>query len=88
MRLAQAGQFTFLVDKAVTKPAAAQAVEEQFKVNVIGVTTSKLKAKNRRTGKRRIFSQGQGHKKAVVSLKAGQMIEYFKLPEKKEKSKK
>lgn len=88
MRLAQAGQFSFLVAKNVTKPAVAQAVEAQFKVNVLRVTTSKTKAKDRRTGKRRIFSPGQAHKKAMVTLKAGQMIEFFKLPEKKEKPKK
>lgn len=85
MRLAQGGQFTFLMDKAVTKPAIAQAVEEQFKVNVLRVTTSKTKAKDRRTGKRRLSSPGRSHKKAVLTLKPGQMIEFFKLPEKKKK---
>ena len=85
MRLAQAGQFTFLVNKEVTKPAVAQAVEEQFKVNAIKVTTSGVKGKTRRTGKRRLASKTAGSKKAVITLKPGQMIEYFKLPEKKKK---
>ena len=85
MRLAQAGQFSFLVAKSVTKPAVAQAVEEQFKVNVLRVSTSKIREKDRRTGKRRLFSPGRSHKKAMVTLKTGQMIEFFKLPEKKKK---
>ena len=88
MRLSQAGQFTFMVAAAATKPAIAQVVESQFKVNVLRVTTAKIRGKDHRTGKRRIFSQGQNHKKAVVTLKAGQMIEFFKLPETKEKKKK
>ena len=83
MRLAQGGQFSFVVTKTATKPAIATAVEAQFKVNVIRVTTSGIKAKARRTGKRRLTSQGHDQKKAMVMLKAGQMIEYFKLPEKK-----
>lgn len=88
MRLAQAGQFSFLVAKNVTKPAVAQAVEEQFKVNAIRVTTSSVKGKTRRTGKRRLASKTAGSKKAIITLKSGQMIEFFKLPEKKEKPKK
>ncbi len=87
MRLAQAGQFSFLVAKEATKPAIARAVEEQFKVKVIKVTTSGIKGKTRRTGKRRLTSRGQDQKKAMLTLKAGQMIEFFKLPEKKEKPK-
>lgn len=83
LRLSQAGQFSFAVAREATKPAIAQAVAEQFKVNVLRVTTSKLPGKDRRTGKRRLSSQGQDQKKAIVTLKAGQTIEYFKLPEKK-----
>ena len=88
MRLAQAGQFTFIVAMASAKPAIAQAVEEQFKVNVIKVATSVVKAKIKRTGKRRLMAKTPERKKAMVTLKPGQMIEYFKLPEKKEKKKK
>lgn len=85
MRLAEAGQFTFLVETGATKPAIAQGVEEQFKVNAIKVTTSGVKGKTRRTGKRRLVSKTAGSKKAVITLKPGQMIESFKLPEKKKK---
>lgn len=44
MRLAQEGQFTFSVIKSATKSAIARAVESQFKVNAVKVTTSKNKA--------------------------------------------
>lgn len=85
MRLAQAGQFSFLTAQAAAKTAIAAAVEEQFKVNVLKVTTSGVKAKIKRTGKRRLVSKTAAGKKAIVTLKEGQMIEYFKLPEKKKK---
>ena len=77
MRLAQAGQFPFAVAKGATKPAIARAVEEQFKVNVTGVTTAKTKGKARRTGSRRLWSAVPGLNKAVISLKPGQTIEFF-----------
>lgn len=88
MRLAQAGQFSFLVARETTKPAVALAVEEQFKVNVVKVTTSGVKGKTKKTGKRRLTSKTPERKKAMVTLKPGQMIEYFKLPEKKGKKEK
>ena len=77
MRLAQAGQFTFIVAKEAAKPAIAQAVEGQFKVNAIKVTTSSTKGKIKKTGKRRLSSKTSTAKKAIVTLKAGQMIEFF-----------
>ncbi|MBU2052049.1 50S ribosomal protein L23, partial [Patescibacteria group bacterium] len=84
MRLAQAGQFTFNVAIAAAKGAIAQTVATQFKVNVVKVTTLGVTGKTRRTGKRRLASKLPERKKAVVTLKAGQMIDYFKLPEKDE----
>jgi large subunit ribosomal protein L23 len=88
MRLAQAGQFTFLVASDATKQAVAKATEEQFKVDAVKVAVSGVKAKARKTGKRRLASKTSERKKAIVTLKPGQMIEYFKLPEKKEKKEK
>ena len=60
MRLAQAGQFTFSVRKGATKPAIARAAEEQFKVNVTRVTTSKTKGKARRTGEHNVNASVSG----------------------------
>lgn len=85
MRLAQAGQFTFLVDKSMTKPSIAKQVSQQFKVDVVAVTTGKVSGQDRRTGKRRLLSRINSGKKATLTLKPGQMIEFFKIPEKKSK---
>ena len=87
MRLAQAGQFTFLVAKQASKPAVARAVTEQFKVTVLRVTSAADQGKTRKTGKRRIASNIAAGKKAVVTLKAGETIEFFKVPEEKGKKK-
>ncbi len=88
MLLAQKqGQFTFVVEPTATKDAIAKTVADQFKVNVLKVTTSVIKAKTKRTGKRRLPKLGEDAKKAMVTLKAGQMIEFFKLPEEKKTKK-
>lgn len=86
MRLAQSGQFTFNVTLSATKNSVASAISNLFKVDVVNVNIIKLKAKTRRSGKRRLPSLSPSKKKAIVTLKSGQMIEYFELP--KEKSKK
>lgn len=83
MRLAQAGQFSFAVAVNASKPAIARAVEEQFNVRVIQVATSRIRSKAKRTGRRRLLRSGQTMKKAMVTLKPGQTIELFRLPEKK-----
>lgn len=85
MRLAQAGQFTFLVDRSASKPAIARAVADQFKVTVLKVTSAADPGKVRKTGKRRLKSVITAGKKAAVTLKAGQTIEFFKMPEEKTK---
>ena len=87
-QLAQNSQFTFFVKKTATKPAIAQAIEELFKVDVIMVKTVKKAGKVKRSGKSRISKRTADQKKAIVTLKTGQMIEYFKLPEEKPTQKK
>lgn len=87
-KLAQGGQFTFFVKKIASKHAIAQAIEELFKVDVIKVRTVKKAGKTKRSGKKRISKTLSDQKKAIVTLKPGQMIEYFKLPEEKTTTKK
>jgi len=87
-KLAQNSQFTFFVKKIARKHAIAHAVEELFKVNVIKVRTVKKAGKIKRSGRRKVAKKLSDQKKAIVTLKAGQMIEYFKLPEEKTKTKK
>lgn len=77
LRLAKAGQFTFLVDRAAAKPAIAAAVEKAHKVEVVSVSATGVKPKTKRTGKRRLPTLTPAGKKAVVRLKPGQSIEAF-----------
>lgn len=88
MLLAQAGQFTFFVTKDATKGAIKNQIEKHFKVDVLKVRILTKTGKTKRTGKKRLPSQTQSFKKALVTLKPGQTIDYFKLPDDKAKSKK
>ncbi|MGI5828314.1 MAG: 50S ribosomal protein L23 [Patescibacteria group bacterium] len=83
MVAAQAGKYTFEVDRTANKHAIAEAVENQFKVNVINVSTTKIKGKTRRFGARRQPVQMTDSKKAIVELKKGQKIELFEIKEEK-----
>lgn len=71
------GKFTFEVKKEANKSAIKNAVEQQFKVNVISVTTSLVKGKRGRVGVRRIEKVKTPWKKATVELKNGQKIDLF-----------
>ncbi|MEA3355415.1 MAG: 50S ribosomal protein L23 [Patescibacteria group bacterium] len=82
-KLAKKSQFTFFVKKSAGKNAIAHAVEELFKVNVIKVRTVKKAGKVKRSGKSKIAKKTSDQKKAIITLKPGQVIEYFKLPEEK-----
>jgi large subunit ribosomal protein L23 len=68
-------RYTFEVDKRATKPQIADAVAEVFKVTVKAVNTMNIPGKKRRlrasTGMTRTW------KKAVVTLQAGDKIEFF-----------
>jgi len=68
-------QVTFLVDPAANKIEIKRVIEELFKVSVLKVRTigmtGKLKRVGRYVGKRRDW------KKAIVTLKEGDRIEYF-----------
>jgi len=86
--LAQAGKFTFTVSPSATKHSVKQAVEDQFKVEVIKVNITNLPKKLKTSGKKRLKIYSDFRKKAVVTLKSGQTIEYFQLPDDAKKSKK
>lgn len=88
MRLAQTGQFTFATTANTSKGQVKTTVEKLFSVEVINVRTLKLAVKTRRSGKTRQTRTTSPRYKALVTLKPGQMIDYFKLPEKKTKKKK
>lgn len=89
LRLVEASQFTFQVNPSATKGSVKQAVEELFKVTVLKVRLSKIVGKTRRSGKKKLTSKTPDRKKAIVTLKSGQTIEHFQLPEEtKKKTKK
>jgi large subunit ribosomal protein L23 len=68
-------RYTFEVDKRASKPEIARAVEEVFHVTVTSVNTMNVPAKSRRV--RVAKGLTRAWKKAVVSLKEGDKIEFF-----------
>jgi large subunit ribosomal protein L23 len=68
-------RYTFEVDKHASKPEIADAVREVFNVTVLKVNTMRVPGKSRRLR----TSQGvtRSWKKAVVTLKEGDKIEFF-----------
>ncbi|MDH5752195.1 MAG: 50S ribosomal protein L23 [Deltaproteobacteria bacterium] len=68
-------QVTFLVDKAANKIEIKRAVETMFKVSVVNVNTVNTLGKVKRMG--RYIGKRPDWKKAIVTLKPGDKIEYF-----------
>jgi len=70
-----ANQVVFEVAPTATKIEIRKAVEEVFKVKVVGVRTARM------TGKRKRFGRTMGRrpdwKKAVVTLAPGQRVDFF-----------
>jgi len=75
----QRGKYTFRVHDEANKLQVKAAIEELFKVEVITVNVSTMKAKeksrNRKRGRQRGWTSPW--KKAVVTLASGQKIEFF-----------
>jgi large subunit ribosomal protein L23 len=69
------GKYTFRVDDRAHKTQIAQAVEEVFGVNVIGVRTAKVRAKPKRRGLTK--GRTRAWKKAIVQLAPGEQIDLF-----------
>jgi large subunit ribosomal protein L23 len=69
------GKYVFEVDRRATKIDIRRAVEEIFKVNVIDVNTIVVKGKLKRMG--RSSGYRPDRKKAIVTLKSGDKIEFF-----------
>ncbi|MDR1462883.1 MAG: 50S ribosomal protein L23 [Azoarcus sp.] len=68
------GQVIFKVTTDATKPEVKAAVEALFKVEVESVQVLNVKGKEKRKG--RITGRSKGWKKAFVSLKPGQEINF------------
>lgn len=68
-------KYAFEVDLQANKPEIKKAIEELFKVNVVGVHTMIVHGKVKRMG--RFEGKRPNWKKAIVSLKKGEKIEFF-----------
>jgi large subunit ribosomal protein L23 len=75
----QRGKYTFRVHSEANKLQVKQAVEELFKVDVVEVNVLTTKAKEKIRNRRRGRTTGwtSPWKKAVVTVAAGQKIEFF-----------
>ena len=71
------GQYTFEVDRRVNKHQVKQAVETVFDVTVERVRIINVPAKRARRYGRREVVRKPGWKKALVTLKPGDRIEFF-----------
>ncbi|UCH42623.1 MAG: 50S ribosomal protein L23 [Dehalococcoidales bacterium] len=69
------GKYAFEVAAGANKPLIKQAVEKAFKVEVTGVNVMTVPGKTRRLGRRVL--PARPWKKAVVTLKPGDKIEFF-----------
>ena len=68
-------QITFRVALDANKIEIKQAIEKQFKVSVQKVATLHMLGKEKRLG--RYKGRRSNWKKAIITLKAGDKIEYF-----------
>jgi len=68
-------KYTFAVASGASKHQIKVAVETAFKVDVLGVNVITVQGSIRKIGRRRIVTSPW--KKAVVTVKAGQKIEFF-----------
>ena len=75
----QRGKYTFAVHEDANKLQIKAAVEELFRVHVVGVNvlTTKPKEKRRNTRRGRTRGYTSAWRKAVVTLATGEKIEFF-----------
>ena len=75
----QHGRYTFRVATDANKLQIKKAIEDLFKVDVVSVNVLNTKAKEKTRGRRQRGQKGwtKPWKKAIVTLAAGQKIEFF-----------
>jgi large subunit ribosomal protein L23 len=69
------GKYAFEVAREASKPQVKQAVEKAFKVKVTAVNIVTMPGKKRRLGRRQL--PAHPWRKAIVTLKPGDKIEFF-----------
>jgi len=65
-------QYTFIIDKILTKTTLKVIIEKIFNVTVTGISTSNLSKKLKRVGKS--IGRKSLYKKAIITLKEGDKI--------------
>jgi len=73
------GKYGFIVNRDANKIEIRQAVEKNYGVTVVKVNTINVdgKRKFRYTAKGIIEGRSQAFKKAIISLKAGETIDFY-----------
>ena len=73
---AKRGNYTFWVDRRLTKPQVKRLIDEVFGVNVVKVRTLNVAAEVKKTltGRKRVI---QPKKKAIVTLREKEKIDLF-----------
>ena len=71
----EANQFAFEVDQRANKIQIKESIEKSFKVSVLKVRTMNVRGKIKRLG--RYQGLKSSWKKAIITLKEGDTIEYF-----------
>jgi len=72
-RLAQGGQYVFVVHQHANKPQVAEAVEKLFKVKVVSVRTVTRHGKVKRRGTRYVYRSSS--RRAIVTLAKGSTLD-------------
>lgn len=72
-------KYSFIVNKKCTKLDIKKAIEEKYSVKVSRVNTMIMpsKAKSRNTKSRVLIGRVSSYKKAIISLKDGETIDFF-----------
>jgi large subunit ribosomal protein L23 len=72
-------QYSFIVDKTANKVEIRKAVEQLYTVNVESVNTMIIpgKRKTRNTKKGVLHGRKPSYKKAIITLSAGETIDFF-----------
>ena len=68
-------QLSFEVDKRANRLEIGDFIEKKFNVKVVGVRTINVKGKIKQRGK--ITGKRKDWKKAVVTLRAGERVDFF-----------
>ena len=76
--LRTSNQVVFEVARNANKIQIRDAVQKLFNVHVVQVNTLIMRGKDRRMG--RAYGKMQNWKKAIVTLKAGESIDFFEAP--------